>query len=79
MYSVSMVSADEGWAVRRGEGAKLVRRAANMVIYTPTRPTFADVPSDYFAYGDVETLYQHGILSGAACATDPTTWLVAVS
>jgi len=56
--------------INRGEVAKLVRRAANLVVYTPTRPTFADVPSDYFAYVDVETLYQARIISGLTCASN---------
>ena len=56
--------------VGRGEAAKLIRLASGLPSYTPTRATFADVPSDYFAYVDVETLYQHGILSGAVCGRE---------
>jgi hypothetical protein len=36
-------------------------------IYTPSTPTFRDVPIDQTFYGYIETAYSHGIISGYAC------------
>lgn len=53
--------------ISRAEIALIVRRARAFPLFTPTLPTFVDVQPNYFAYSTIETLYQHGIISGAPC------------
>ena len=51
--------------ITRAELTKLVVKAAGYAPVTPSGgPTFVDVPASYFAYGYIETAYQHGIIRG---------------
>ncbi len=51
--------------ITRAELTKLVVKAAGYSPSTPSGgPTFVDVPASYFAYGYIETAYQHGIIRG---------------
>ncbi len=55
-------------AITRAEIARLVVKAANYARYTPTTPTFSDVPPNNFAYSYIETAYARGLIRGV----DPT-------
>lgn len=50
--------------VTRGQLSKIVVEAEGWPLYTPTTPTFTDVPADHPFYAYIETAYQHGIISG---------------
>jgi hypothetical protein len=46
---------------------KIVALAEGWPPYTPPVPTFRDVPSTDPFYTNIETAYQHGIISGYEC------------
>jgi len=56
-------------AVNRVETVVTLQRIRNYPLYTPTTPTFSDVPAGSFGFNEVETLYHRGILSGQPCKT----------
>jgi photosystem II stability/assembly factor-like uncharacterized protein len=51
----------------RGQLAKIAVLAIGWTIYTPSNPTFRDVPATNPFYAHIETAYSHGIISGYAC------------
>jgi hypothetical protein len=53
----------------RGQLAKIVVLARGWTIYTPTSPTFRDVPTTDPFYQYIETAYSHNIISGYACGS----------
>ena len=53
----------------RGQFAKVVVLGFGVQFYTPTQPTFSDVPASYFAYAFIESGYHAGILSGFDAGT----------
>ena len=53
----------------RGQLSKIVVLAEGWTIYTPTSPTFRDVPASDTFYQYVETAYSRSIISGYACGT----------
>jgi|GEM_PF-1014098 len=55
--------------ITRAQTAVIVQRAKNYALFTPTTPTFSDVPTNNFAYAAVETLAHNNIINGAACGT----------
>jgi hypothetical protein len=48
----------------RGQVAKMVVLAEGWPLLTPQEPTFEDVPPDHTFYTYVETLHDHGVISG---------------
>jgi hypothetical protein len=58
-----------GNLVTRGQLCKIVVLAEGWTIYTPSAPTFRDVPVDDPFYGYIETAYSHGIISGYTCGS----------
>jgi len=54
-------------SVRRGELSKIVVLGLGIAAFTPTSPTFADVPPSSPFYGYIETLYHAGVISGFGC------------
>ena len=55
--------------IRRSESALIIVRAKQYPTFTPTSPTFTDVPSSFFAYAAIETLAHNGVVNGAPCGT----------
>ncbi|MFL5732513.1 MAG: M14 family zinc carboxypeptidase [Chloroflexia bacterium] len=53
----------------RGQLSKIVVLAEGWAIYTPTTPTFRDVPTTDTFYQYVETAYDHSIISGYYCGS----------
>lgn len=53
----------------RGQLTKIVVLAYGMPIYTPSTPTFRDVPTSHTFYQYIETAYQQNIISGYTCGT----------
>lgn len=53
-----------GNPVTRSQAAKMLVLGKSWEVITPANPTFADVPSDYWAYSYVETAVAHGIVGG---------------
>lgn len=53
--------------ISRAEAAVLIQRVRNYPVSTPATATFADLPPGIFAYVEVETLYQRGVVSGGYC------------
>ena len=51
----------------RGQLTKIVVLAEGFPVYTPTVPTFRDVPSAHTFYQHIETAYHQGIISGYSC------------
>jgi hypothetical protein len=51
----------------RGQLSKIVVLSQGWAIYTPTTPTFGDVPIDNAFYTFIETAYSHGVISGYSC------------
>ncbi|MBF6613476.1 MAG: SBBP repeat-containing protein, partial [Chloroflexi bacterium] len=51
----------------RGQMTKIVVLGFNLPIYTPSSPTFTDVPLGSTFYNYVETAVQDGIVAGYAC------------
>lgn len=51
----------------RGEFAKIAKRGFGLPDYTPTTPTFADVPTSNVFYPFIEAAARAGVVSGAAC------------
>jgi hypothetical protein len=51
--------------VTRGQAAKMLVLARSWSLYTPTNPSFSDVPQSHWAYGYVETALIHSIVSGS--------------
>jgi hypothetical protein len=62
--------------VSRDMMAVFIRRAAKLALLTPAEATFGDVPTDYWAFSDIETLVDAGIVSGYGGDTYQPTWLV---
>ncbi len=58
--------------ITRVQVALIVQRIRNYNTYTPTSPTFTDVPVGAFGASAIETLAHEGIISGAACVTPQT-------
>lgn len=56
-----------GYLVKRAEAALVVQRTRNYPLVTPVTPTFPDVPTSYYAYPAIQTLYARGIISGKPC------------
>ena len=48
----------------RGQASKMLVLARSWSLYTPTNPSFSDVPRSHWAFGYVETALIHGIVSG---------------
>ena len=59
--------------VTRAQVAIIVQRSRGYAIASPAVPTFADVPSNNFAYAAIETLAARGIINGAACTSGGST------
>lgn len=53
----------------RGQTAKIVVIGANVPLYTPTVPTFRDVPVGSTFYTHIESAYHAGVISGYSCGT----------
>ena len=53
----------------RGQVAKIVVLAEGWTLLNPQEPTFTDVPTVHTFYTYVETLYEHGAISGYADGT----------
>lgn len=58
----------------RAQSALIVMRELGLTPVTtcptpPARPTFSDVPCDYFAYGAIQVLHDRGIISGYSDGT----------
>ncbi len=51
-------------AVSRAEFAKILVLAQGWPLYTPASPSFSDVLPSHWAYAFVETVHQHGAISG---------------
>ncbi len=51
-------------AVSRGEAAMAIANILSLELITPSRPSFADVPSNHIAYRSIETLFEKGIIVG---------------
>jgi hypothetical protein len=56
-----------GNPVTRGQLCKMIVLAEAWPVYTPTAPTFGDVPPSHPFFRYIETAYQRGILSGYTC------------
>ncbi len=54
--------------ISRVETVVIVQRIRNYPAFTPTSPTFSDVPATAFGYQQIETLAHVGIIGGATCA-----------
>ncbi len=52
--------------VTRAQLTKLIVLARGYALVTPARPTFSDVPRDFWAYGYIETAAAHQIVGGYA-------------
>lgn len=50
--------------ISRAEATALVMRAAGYTLIDPPNPSFVDVPTNYFAYQQIETARSLGIVSG---------------
>lgn len=50
--------------ITRAEVVVIIQRQQRYPVFTPTTPTFTDVPPDYFAYSTIETLVSVGIITG---------------
>ena len=53
--------------ISRVQVVVIVQRVRAYTSFTPSTPTFRDVPAGSFGYGAVETLVGRGVISGAAC------------
>jgi hypothetical protein len=53
-------------SVTRAQVAKMLVIGAGWTIFTPSTPTFSDVPSSYWAFSYIETAFAHGIIAGFA-------------
>lgn len=62
--------------VSRDQMAVFIARAAKLAILTPADATFGDVPTDYWAFSEIETLVDAGIVSGYGGDTYQPTWTV---
>jgi hypothetical protein len=62
--------------VSRDQMAVFIARAAKLALLTPATATFGDVPTDYWAYSEIETLVDAGIVSGYGGGTYQPTWTV---
>jgi hypothetical protein len=62
--------------VSRDQMAVFIARAAKLAILTPAEATFGDVPTDYWAYSEIETLVDAGIVAGYGGDTYQPTWTV---
>ncbi|MFL5731754.1 MAG: S-layer homology domain-containing protein, partial [Chloroflexia bacterium] len=51
----------------RGQLAKIVVLASGLGVYTPSTPTFRDVPASHTFYVFIESAYHQGIISGYGC------------
>jgi len=58
--------------ITRVQVALIVQRIRNYNTYSPTSPTFTDVPVGAFGASAIETLAHEGIISGAACVLPQT-------
>jgi S-layer family protein len=56
--------------VTRGQFAKMIKLAFGLSDYTPSTPTFRDVPASDTFYLFIETVYHNGIVSGYSCGTN---------
>lgn len=56
-------------SIRRGEVAKIIRRARNYPVATPTAPSFSDVPTTNTFYADIETLKSLNVVGGGPCGS----------
>jgi hypothetical protein len=56
--------------VTRGQLCKIIVLAEGWPAYTPTLPTFRDVPANQTFYQHIETAYRHNIISGYTCGTN---------
>ncbi len=63
-------------AVNRAEFAKILTLAQGWSLYTPGSPSFSDVPSNHWAFAFVETVHQHGAISGYPDGTFKPTNLI---
>ena len=54
--------------VSRVQVVLITQRVKAYSVYTPTNPTFQDVPAGSFGYQAIETLVQQGIISGGSCS-----------
>jgi hypothetical protein len=56
--------------ITRGQLCKIVVNAEAWQIYTPTTPTFRDVPANHTFYQFIETAYAHEVISGYSCGAE---------
>ncbi|PSN18961.1 hypothetical protein C7271_09785 [filamentous cyanobacterium CCP5] len=50
--------------VNRAVVATALVKLLELAPKTPPQPTFSDVPASYWAYGNIESLYAHGMIAG---------------
>jgi len=62
--------------VSRDQMAVFVCRAAKLPLLTPAEATFGDVPTDFWAYSEIETLADAGVVSGYGGGTYQPSWVV---
>lgn len=62
--------------VSRDQMAVFVCRAAKLSMTAPATATFSDVPTGYWAYSEIETLYDAGIVAGYGGGTYQPAWTV---
>jgi hypothetical protein len=62
--------------VSRDQMAVFIARAAKLALLTPAEATFGDVPTDFWAYSEIETLVDAGIVSGYGGDTYQPGWTV---
>ncbi|MBS3908052.1 MAG: N-acetylmuramoyl-L-alanine amidase [Actinobacteria bacterium] len=51
--------------ITRAELARMLRRAIEMPVISTSTPSFSDVASGYWAYGEIKTVAYYGIMGGA--------------
>jgi len=62
--------------VSRDQMAVFICRAAKLPVLTPAEATFGDVPTDYWAFSEIETLVDAGVVAGYGGDTYQPAWTV---